>query len=380
MAIDKTNPFLATIQEKYALTGAGSTKETYHVSLNLKNSGLTFKVGDSIAVFPQNDPILVEHLLNAMKAKGDELITESRSNQTMTIRDFLSFKANLSRLNSSFLKLMYEYETYHDKKNHLHHLLDKDNRPLLTQYLTNHDPLDLLKEYQEVTAPLQEMCAQFGPLLPRFYSVASSLIASKDQVDLTVALFTFSHSGQQRFGVASHFLCHMAQVHVTPIPIYVQSAHGFTLPTDPDAPIIMIGPGTGVAPFRAFLQERIATRAQGKNWLFFGERNQKSDFFYEDFFSPLSASGKLRLDLAFSRDQSEKIYVQHRMYENAAELWKWIQDGSYLYVCGDMHRMAKDVDAMLQKIAREQGNLSEEEAKAYFKALRTQKKYLLDVY
>ena len=378
--IDRLHPVQARIKERYLLTKTGSTKHTFHVSLDISQAPIRFKVGDSIGIYAQNDPHLVRHLIEAMKAKGDEQITDPRSKIPMTLWEFLSFKANLSRLTSSFLKLFYECEKTHDKKNCLGHLLQTENKPLLSQYLSTHDPLDLLKEYQDVNAPLQDLCAQFGPLLPRFYSVASSQLLLNNEVHLTVALSTFSHQGEQRYGVASHFLCHLAKVKETPVSIYVQPAHHFTLPSDDTAPIIMIGPGTGVAPFRAFMQERIAKNANGKNWLFFGERNRHSDYFYEQEWEQWTSQGKLKLDLAFSRDQADKIYVQHKMLENAKELWAWLEEGAYFYVCGDAHRMAKDVEAMLQQIVQEQGQMSEEAAKAYVKAMRTQKRYLADVY
>lgn len=362
------------------MTKTGSTKHTFHVSLDLSNAPVRFKVGDSIGIYPQNDPMLVEHVIQAMKAKADDQVTDPRSGAAMTLWEFLSFKANLSRLTSSFLKLFYECEHEHDKKNHLHRLLQQENKPLLTQYLSSHDPLDLFKEYKDVVAPLQELCAQFGPLLPRFYSVASSQMVHPNEVHLTVALFTFTHQGEQRYGVGSHFLCHLAKVGQTSVPIYVQPAHHFTLPAEDSAPIIMVGPGTGVAPYRAFLQERMHKGATGKNWLFFGERNKHSDYFYGEEFEAWKADGKLRLDLAFSRDQEKKIYVQHRMEENAKDIWAWLQDGAYFYVCGDAHRMAKDVEHTMQKIAGTEGGMSEEAAKAYIKSLRTQKRYLADVY
>ncbi len=380
MSISRLHPATATIKERYLLTKTGSTKYTSHVTLDTSLISLDYKVGDSIGIYAQNDPVLVKHLIEAMHAEGDEEIKDPRSEKVFTLWDFLSFKANLSRLTSSFLKLFYECEQSHDKKNALHRLLLSENKPLLSQYLSTHDPLDLLKEYQEVNAPLQQLCEQFGPLLPRFYSIANSKLQHPDEIHLTVALFTFSHQGEKRYGVGSHFLCHLAQVNETPIPIYVQPAHYFTLPEDDAAPIIMVGPGTGVAPFRAFMQERIAKGASGKNWLFFGERNRASDYFYKEDWERWTAAGKLQLDLAFSRDQSEKIYVQHRMHEKAAELWNWLQEGAYFYVCGDAHRMAKDVEAMLQKIASERGQMSEEAAKAYVKMLRTQKRYMADVY
>jgi sulfite reductase (NADPH) flavoprotein alpha-component len=372
--IDRHHPILATLKERYALTKAGSTKHTYHISLDFGDTPLSFKVGDSIGIYAQNDPILVQHLIEAMNAQGDEEI------QSGTLREFLTHKANLARLTSSFLKLFYEYETLHDKKNHLHRLLQQENKPLLSQYLSTHDPLDLFKEYAENKVPLHELCAQFGPLLPRFYSVASSPLIYQREVHLTVALFTFSHHGEQRYGVGSHFLCHLAKVGMTQVPIYVQPAQHFTLPSDDTAPIIMIGPGTGVAPYRAFMQERMVRAAQGKNWLFFGERNRKTDYFYEEDWEEWITQGKLRVDLAFSRDQSEKIYVQDRMYENRKELWAWIQEGAYFYVCGDAHHMAKDVEAMLKKIVQEEGAMSDEAAKSFVKNMRSQKRYLADIY
>ncbi len=378
--VDRLHPAIATIKDRYLLTGDGSTKQTFHVILDLSRAPIYFKVGDSIGIYAQNDPILVEHLIQAMKAKAEDQITDPRSGAPMSLWHFLSFKANLSRLTSSFLKLFYECEQIHDKKTRLHRMLQQENKPLLIQYLGAHDPLDLFKEYEDVHAPLQDICAQFGPLLPRFYSVASSQLLYKDEVHLTVALFSFTHQSQQRYGVGSHFLCHLASPKETPVPIYVQPAHYFTLPADDRAPIIMVGPGTGVAPYRAFMQERIIKGSNGKNWLFFGERNRKSDYFYEEEFEKLKSEGKLRLDLAFSRDQEEKIYVQNRMYENASDLWAWLQEGAYFYVCGDAHRMAKDVEHALQRIVQEQGNMSEEAAKAYVRSMRSEKRYLADVY
>lgn len=378
--IDRKNPLQVTIKERYPLTKDGSSKETYHITLDLKDKNLEFQVGDSIGIFAQNDPILVEHLLIAMKATGDEIITHQRSGEKCTARQFLTSRANLSRISSSFLKLLHENAHLQDKKNQLHSLLQTENKALLQHYLATYDPLDLLKEYAEIQAPLEEMCNQFSPLLPRFYSVASSRKSHPDQVDLVVTISTFTHSGEKRYGVASHFLCHLAEVSNTPIPIYVQPAHNFRLPQDHTADIIMVGPGTGIAPFRGFLQERLHFNAQGNHWLFFGERHSALDFYYEDFFTHHHRQNRLKLHLAFSRDQEEKIYVQHRILENAAELWQWMQDGAYFYVCGDAENMAKDVDAALHQIISLEGNMSADDAKAYVKNLRVTKRYQTDVY
>jgi sulfite reductase (NADPH) flavoprotein alpha-component len=335
-----------------------------------------FKPGDSLGIYAQNDPTLVNHLIDALGKTGEEIITEPRSKEEMTLRHFLTHKANLARLTSNMLNLVYESETDHDRKNKLHHLLDKDN---LRLYLSTHDPLDLFKEFRGVEVPLQDLCARFGPLLPRFYSVASSLLTQPANVDLTVALFTYSHSGEKRYGVASHFLCHLANEN-TPIPLYVQAAHKFALPANKDADIIMIGPGTGIAPYRAFMQERVHHGSKGKSWLFFGERNSAYDFFYEDYWRSLIEQNLLVLTTAFSRDQENKVYVQDRMLENAKDLYRWIQDGAYFYVCGDAQDMAKDVDRALHHIIRTEGALSEEAAKEQVKALKKEGRYLLDVY
>jgi sulfite reductase (NADPH) flavoprotein alpha-component len=217
-------------------------------------------------------------------------------------------------------------------------------------------------------------------MLPRFYSIASSQLLFPEEVHLTVASLSYHVRGIERFGVGSHFLCKRALLRETPIPFYVQTSHNFTLPEDPLASIILIGPGTGIAPFRAFLQERLAKQAKGKNWLFFGERNRATDFYYEDFWLSLEHQGRLRLDCAFSRDGSEKIYVQHKLWEQKKDLWCWIEEGAYLYICGNAEKMAKDVELTLQKIAISEGALTEELARAKIKTLKTEKRLLMDVY
>ncbi len=377
---DRFHPALVTIKERVRLTKQESTKETFHVVLDTKEAPLNFKVGDSIAIFPQNDPRLVELLIKAMKASGEEEIVESRSKTPFSLREFLTHKANLSRLTSSFLKLFYAYEKSPDQRNKLEHLLQQDNKPLLTNYLASHDPLDLCREYEQTQIPLQEICNQFGPLLPRFYSIASSPLVYKEEIHLTVALFTFTHQEEVRYGVGSHFLCSLATVQKTAVPVYIQSTPHFNLPLNETAPIILIGPGTGIAPYRAFIQERIAKGSTGKNWLFFGERNRTTDYLYEEELERWSSEKKIRLSLAFSRDQQEKLYVQHLMLQESTQLWNWLQEGAYFYVCGDAHKMAKDVDHALHEIVKKEGRLNEEDSKAYVKALRSTKRYLTDVY
>ncbi len=365
------------LKERYPLTKVGSTKETYHITLTSET--LEFKPGDSLGIYAQNDPGLVEHLIEALGATGEESITDTRSGQLFSLRAFLTHKANLSRLTSALLKLIYECDLDHQEKNRLSHLLDRENQGELKHYLDSHDPLDLFKEYRQARPPLQEICSKFGPLLPRFYSVASSLLVHPGKVDLTVALFTYTHSGERRYGVASHFLCHLAE-ESTPIPVYVQPAHRFALPTERDAPIVMIGPGTGIAPFRAFMQERVFHGSKGKNWLFFGERNQAYDYLYGEFWKELAEKNLLHLSLAFSRDQEHKIYVQDRMREAGADLWAWLQEGALFYICGDASHMARDVEHAMIEIFQVHGSMSEEEAKTLFKHLKKEGRYLTDVY
>jgi len=376
----KQNPFKAKILSKQLLVKDGSSKQTYHLSLDINGSELKYKPGDSIAIFPQNNPLLVQHILKRLSATGDEIITDKRTGKQITVEKFLTYHANLSRVTSSFLKVIFENENLLENKNKLNDLFQKENKEKLLKYLAQNHPIDVLEEYDVRDLTLQDVCAQFSPLLPRFYSISSAQSVHPDEIHLTVALYTFTHNGEQKFGVASHFLCNIASENETCIPMYIHPTQTFTLPEDDQTPIIMVGPGTGIAPFRAFLQERLNSNTNTKNWLFFGERNKNSDFFYGDYFSDLEKQGKLKLSLAFSRDQEEKIYVQHKMIEESKEIWNWLESGAYFYVCGDAEKMAKDVENALLQIAKQEGNLTDEEAKQYLKSLRSQKRYRTDVY
>jgi len=369
----RTHPFLSHIKERFLLTGPSSSKKTYHISLNIVDSGITFKVGDSIGVLPVNNPQLVERILRHIHANGTEEVFDTRTNTTCTIRDYLLHKANLARVNSTLFKLFCE-------KGKPSELLLPENKSQLTAYLDSYTLLELIELHKPASLSPSELVKPLMPLMPRFYSIASSPKVFPDEIHLTVAHIHYIANGQERLGVGSHFLCDMALLDQTPIPIYLQPSNHFTIPSDPAKDMILIGPGTGIAPFRAFLQERIATQSTGRNWIFFGERNRASDFYYSDYWLELEKQGHIRLDLAFSRDQKEKIYVQHRMLENQKSIWNWLQAGSTIYVCGDANEMAKDVEATLQRIAHDEGKLSEEDARLYIKSLRADKRYLLDVY
>jgi sulfite reductase (NADPH) flavoprotein alpha-component len=244
--------------------------------------------------------------------------------------------------------------------------------------------VDILKDFDEARFESPEMfLSQLSPIPPRLYSIASSLAAHPDEVHLCVAVVRYETHGRKKTGLCTGFLADHAEMRVRNIPIYIQESRHFRLPQDGARDIIMVGPGTGIAPFRAFLEQRAADGARGRNWLFFGEQHRATDFFYEDEFAAFKKQGVLtRFDTAFSRDQAQKIYVQHRMKENARELWAWLQGGACFYVCGDAHRMAKDVHQTLIDIAREQGGLSAEAAAEYVNLtlMKTEKRYLRDVY
>lgn len=343
MTFHRTHPFSAKIKERYPLTKEGSTKSTYHVTLDITGSDFSYKVGDSVGIYAPNDPQMVGRILEALKLDPSTPISHPRTGHPFILQHYLETQANLARAPSPYV-----------------------------------DVLDLALHWGDAPFDLTHFISTLSPLLPRFYSVASSQIQHPNEVHLLVALTTFQQGSEVRYGVASHFLCHRAQENQTPIPCYVQPTQHFTIPANHATPIIMVGPGTGVAPFRAFLQERM--HHESKNWLFFGERNQKTDFFYEEFLSSLAEQKKLYLDLAFSRDQEDKLYVQHKLVEKGAQVWSWLEEGAHFYVCGDADPMAKEVESAILQICTSHGNLSLDDSKAYLKKLRREKRYLADVY
>jgi len=372
----KENPFSAKVIERYLLTNSHSSKATYHIVLDIEGSGYTYQVGDSIAIIPSNQERLVEKTLRALKLSGEDHVVDKKG-QIQTLKHFLTTKANLREVSRKFLQTLAEKQIDSEKQKELLHLLDAENRTLLKTFIEHHEIWDLLEKHKEVAFLPEELPTLVMPLLPRFYSIASSPLLSPNHVHLTVALLTYEAGGHERKGVATHYLAEQALYEQSSVPVYIQPSKDFKLPAL-DVPIIMIGPGTGVAPFRAFMQER--SQKPTRNWLFFGERNKTSDFFYEKEWIDLINANQLRLDTAFSRDQEEKIYVQHKMLANGADFYRWLEEGAFLYVCGDAKRMAKDVEDTLLTIIQTFGKKSEEEAREYIKNLRQQKRYLRDVY
>lgn len=377
---DRTHPFNATVKSRYSLCKPGSKKFTHHVVLDLKGSEIKYHVGDSVAIYPTHDPELVQRTLNALGANGDETILEKHTGIPHSLREYLTYKASITDVSRKLIQELANRQTNSEKKERLDFLFLEGNKDALKEYQKNHELWDTLEENQEVKWDVAELSHFIQPMLPRFYSISSSQKAVGDEVHLTVSYVKFISNQYPRLGVCSHFLCDMAILHQTPIPIYIQPSNGFVLPSEKGKDIILIGPGTGVAPFRAFLQERLVNQDPGKNWLFFGEWNREFDFFYQDFWEELQSNDQIQIDTAFSRDQPHKVYVQHRMLEKAKEFWEWIQKGAIIYVCGDAHRMAKDVDATLHTIIQDQGQMSESDAKAFVKHLRAEKRYLRDIY
>lgn len=381
MIYNKQHPFLASIKERYALSKPGSSKNTQHLVLDLRGSGLTYEVGDSIGVFPRYDPEIVAKTLKAAKATGQEWIQIKQTQEWMALADFLAVKGNITDVSPKLLKEVHARQIDADKKHDLEVLLEENNREALKTYLGRHEVWDFLLTHAEVTFTAQELADLLMPMLPRFYSISSSQRYVGEEVHLTIAPLEYESSGHKRRGVCTHYLCELVEIGDPVVPVFIQPSHGFRLPGNVEAPMLMIGPGTGIAPFRAFLQERILHhRTKGKHWLFFGEWNRSYDFFYEEDWRLFQTHGHLRLDLAFSRDQEEKVYVQHKMFEQGEELYSWLEEGAYLYVCGDAQRMAKDVEATLHGIIQEYGQRDAQGAKEYIKLLRQQKRYLRDVY
>ncbi|HEU5397141.1 MAG TPA: sulfite reductase subunit alpha, partial [Verrucomicrobiae bacterium] len=353
------------------LNRIGSAKEVRHYEFGLGGSGLTYEAGDALGVLPQNCESLVTDILSVLNATGDEPVAAESS--ILSLRQALTESFDLGRptpeLLSDIAKLAPDSE--------LTPLLAPERPEDLKRWLHGRDVLDLLHlAAGKISAT--ELLPRLRKLSPRLYSISSSPKAHPGQVHLTVGAVRYEAHRRQRKGVASTFLADRAGERVK---IFVQPSHGFKPPADPGTPMIMVGPGTGIAPFRAFLGERQAMGATGKNWLFFGDQCRATDFLYEEQLLGWQKSGLLtRLDLAFSRDQAEKIYVQHRMREKAAELWSWLEAGAHFYVCGDAGRMAKDVDDALHRIIETAGGRSVDDAKAYVAKMKTEKRYQRDVY
>ncbi len=379
-AYTKDNPLPAKLLENRVLNKDGSSKDTRHLVVDIAGSGLTYKVGDSLGVYASNRPQLVEEIIELLGVTGNEPVMPPRLTAAISLREALTTKLSLSGPTKKILDTLAAKATDAGEKVRLAALLAPGAEEVREAFLGQREYIDLLEEFPGVKLLPQELVDHLRRLMPRLYSIASSPVLHPGQVHLTVAPVRYESNGRRRYGVCSTFLADRVTRRKTPIPVFVAESH-FGLPADPAKDIIMVGPGTGVAPFRAFVQERVATKAPGRNWLFFGDQHEATDYLYGDEWKRSLTEGKMaRIDLAFSRDQARKIYVQDRMRENAAELWAWLKGGACFYVCGDAHRMAKDVDAVLHEVVAQHGGLEAAAAVEFVKQLKKDRRYQRDVY
>lgn len=375
---DRHHPFWGSLLERSLLCGPHVAKKSYHLSLDLSGSYIEYEVGDCIAVLPQNDSLLVEELLERLAATGDEWVQlgASQGGELLRLREALQWKINLLTISKKLVECIARAR----ESQPLLALLDPSRRSELKALIEEEKIADFLLQWGGSQGiELQQIIDAMQPLLPRFYSIASHQPTVGQQVDLLVAYTRYEMGGKPRWGVASHDLCQLIQ-EKGPVPFYLHPHKGFTLPDEPEADVLMIGPGTGVAPFRGFMQKRLFEGHTGRSWLFFGEWHEQGSFFYEAFWKELVSAGKLRLDTAFSRDQPNKIYVQDRLWEARQEVWDWIQKGGYLFVCGDAQHMARDVEATLVRLFGSFGAMSEREGQAFLRHLAKEGRYRRDVY
>ena len=365
-AFGRNNPFASQLRENRHLNQKGSSKDTRHIVIELGSSGPTYQCGDSLGVLPRNPETLVREFTQKLGLHNDEALHET-----------LATSAILNRVGKKFVKAVAEKATG-TAKDKLQAICADEKK--LDEYVFDRDVVDVLHDAPGVHLEPSEIPGLLNKIAPRLYSIASSPDYRTGEVHLTVALVQYSSHGRTKQGLASGYLANLTEQ--ASVPVYVQPTRHFHLPA-PDRDMIMVGPGTGIAPFRAFLQHRAKHGHPGRNWLFFGDQHAKTDFLYSEEFTAAQKSGHLhKLSTAFSRDQADKIYVQHRMEEEGAELWRWLEKGAYFYVCGDAKRMAKDVHAALLKIVSQHGGKTTEQAEEWVSVTfaKTEKRYLKDVY
>ena len=372
VAWTRDRPFTAELLTNQRVTGRGSEKDIRHIELSLEGAGLDYEPGDALGVVIENPPALVEAIVAELGLDAATPVTVGAD--TLPLRDWLGKRREITRLSRPFVAT----HAAHAGSDALNRLLAPDQRDAFTALIADSQIIDLLHDHPGAWTA-EALVEALRPLQPRLYSIASSRKAVGDEAHLTVAHVEYQRGDATRWGAASHFLA--AREEGAQVQVYIEHNERFRLPADGAKDIIMIGPGTGVAPFRAFVQEREAVAATGRNWLFFGNPHAREDFLYQVEWQDALKRGALhRLDLAFSRDQASKIYVQHRLREQARELFAWLENGAHLYVCGDATRMAKDVHAALLDVIAVQGGKSAEDANDYLNALQAQGRYARDVY
>ncbi|MDQ0059856.1 assimilatory sulfite reductase (NADPH) flavoprotein subunit [Paenibacillus harenae] len=372
----RSNPFQAEVLENLNLNGRGSDRETRHVEISLEGSDLTYEPGDSIGIVPENDSRLVDELIAYMGWQQNDNVIVNKNGEQHTLRNALISYYEITVLTKPLLKQFAETTSNAE----LTELVGEGQEQKLKSYLSGRDLIDLVKDYSLKGMSAQTFVSLLRKIPARLYSISSSLKANPEEVHITVRSVRYEANGRERNGVCSVQLAERVAAG-DKLPIFIQNNPNFKLPESTDTPIIMIGPGTGVAPFRAFLGEREEAGAEGKSWLFYGDQHFATDFLYQVEWQRWLKDGVLtRMDVAFSRDTAEKVYVQHRMLEKGEELYKWLQEGAHVYVCGDEKRMAHDVHAALLEIIGRHGGLSAEQAAEYVAQMQQQKRYQRDVY
>ena len=376
LTYSRTSPFEAEVLENLNLNGRGSSRETRHLELSLEGSNLQYEPGDSLGVYPENDPVLVETIIEFMGWQADEPVQINKQGDVRSLREALLSTYEITVLT----KPLMEQAARLSSSSSLGELLVSGREQDLRAYMKERDLLDLVQDFSFQGVAAAEFVSILRKIPARLYSIASSSKANPDEVHLTIRTVRYEANGRNRYGVASVQCAERLQAG-DKLPVYIHQNPNFKLPASPDTPIIMIGPGTGVAPFRAFIQEREESGAEGKSWLFYGDQHFVTDFLYQIEWQRWLADGVLtRLDVAFSRDTAQKVYVQHRMLEKSKELFQWIMEGANVYVCGDEKHMAHDVHAALVTILEREGGMSSNEAAAYLADLQQQKRYQRDVY
>ena len=368
----RKNPFPSKLNERVLLNGRGSAKETIHLEFNLEGSGLTYEAGDALAVIPHNAQDVVDAILVATQLDGSSIVT--LKDGECTLGDALTRKLDVTAISLPVLK---RYNEIAQDAKLAALITDKE---ALKEYTWGREIIDVLTDFPAKSITADQLAGTMRKLPPRLYSIASSPKAHPGEVHLTVGVVRYDSNGRERKGVCSTYLADRIE-EGSAIDVFVTPNKHFKVPANPDAPLIMVGPGTGIAPFRAFIEERQATEAKGKNWLIFGDQHYLTDFLYQTEWQSYLEDGVLtKLDVAFSRDQAEKVYVQDRMRENAKELYAWLEEGASFCVCGDASRMAHDVDQALHDVIAQEGSMSEAAAADYVKQLKADKRYVRDVY
>ncbi|MAS64566.1 MAG: assimilatory sulfite reductase (NADPH) flavoprotein subunit [Coraliomargarita sp.] len=368
----RKNPFPAELKERVLLNGKGSAKETIHLEFSLAGSGMDYSVGDALAVLPHNAKDVVHSIIEVTKLNPEEIV--SLKSEEFSVRDALTRHLDITAISKPVLT---RYNEFAQSKELDILINDKDK---LSDYTFGRQIVDVLIDFPAESIDAQQLVSIMRKLPPRLYSIASSPKAHQGEVHLTVGVVRYNTAGRERKGVCSSFLADMVESG-QPVDVYISPNKKFRLPDNSHTPIIMVGPGTGIAPFRAFIEERAEQDEAGKSWLFFGDQHYLTDFLYQSEIQGYLADGVLsKLDVAFSRDQAEKVYVQDKMLENATELYQWLEAGAVFYVCGDASRMAHDVDAALHSIIKNEGKMDTEKAEEYVKSMKSENRYLRDVY